>query len=64
MHGKCLLGRRVFKGEMLSLLGIEIREVGKMFVQTRVVEFVRERDVCKQDSVENRKVRRALGTLR
>lgn len=64
MHGKCLLGRRVFKGEMLSPLGVEIREVGKMFVQTRVVEFVRERDVCKQDSVENRKVRRALGTLR
>lgn len=64
MHGKCLLGRRVFKGEMLSLLGVEIRQVGKMFVQTRVVEFVKERDVCKQDSVENRKVRCALGTLR
>lgn len=55
----------VFKGEMLSLLGLDIRrEAGKMLPQSRGVGFVRERGVCKQDGVGNRKVRPALGTLR
>lgn len=51
MKGKCLLGRCVFKGEMLSLLGVQIRktEADKMFAQRRGVEFVKERNVCKID---------------
>lgn len=65
VHGKCFLGRHAFKGEMLSLLGLEIRrEVGKMLPQSRGVDFVRKRGVCKQDGGGNRKVRPARGTLR
>lgn len=33
-------------------------EIRKVFVQRRGVKFVRERDVCKEDGVRNRKVRR------
>ena len=58
VHGKCLLGRWVFEGEILSLLEVEIRKrVRKMFVQRTRMEFVRERVVCKENGVGNRKVR-------
>lgn len=40
------------------------KEVHRMFVQRRGVRFVRERDVCKEDGVGNRKGRRTPGDLR
>ena len=51
MKGICLLRRCMFKGEMLSLLGVQTRktEADKIFAQRRGVEFVKERNVCKID---------------
>lgn len=61
-QGKCLLGRCVQRRHPACLPGAKIRDVGKMFVQSRDVEFVK--DVCKKDGVGERKVCQAHGTLR